>query len=136
MASRRTPERPTTEASAPDDSTTTEPPTIEPSTLDAPAEAAPASFQPEVFEQSTDNTSTGAVEFHPEGTTTSVYHDEAFTISYAEPVPVVVTNSWRGDVTAKVIEPPTDDTPIFDATKAETGNLPDAETTGVAAETK
>lgn len=75
---------------------------------------------PEVFEQSTDNTSTGAVEWHPEGTTTAFYPPEAFTVSYADPEPIVITNSWRGDVEAKVIQPPADETPIFAATAAET----------------
>lgn len=76
--------------------------------------------EPEVFEQSTDNTSTGAVEFQPEGTTVAHHFADSFTVSYAEPEPIVVANSWRGDVEAKVIEPPAEETPIFAAAEAET----------------
>lgn len=75
---------------------------------------------PEVFEQSTDNTSTGAVEFRPEGTTTAFYPSTSFTVSHADPGPIVVTNSWRGDVVAKIIQPPAEETPIYAATEAET----------------
>jgi hypothetical protein len=87
---------------------------------------------PEVFEQSTDNNSTGAVELLPEGTTTAAHFADAFTVSYADPGPIVVANSWRGEVVAKVIEPPAEETPIFAAAEAETKEIEGGDSTETA----
>lgn len=59
---------------------------------------------------------------------------DSFTISYADPGPIVGLNSWRAGVEAKVVVPPDEETPIFAATEAETKTSEGADTTKAATE--
>jgi len=79
-----------------------------------------AKDKPETVTQTADNTSTGAVKFEAPGTTEVSHYTEDVVVNYETPGPVTVTVSWLDKAQAKVVTASEDDTPIFNATEAET----------------